>query len=374
MSVVAEPGYWQRVRRTLGWRAFGVVVLLALAMSTQLLFQPHLFEMWELPDIALSWAEYLGQLSVIGAVLLVAVVAVEQLPLAGRTARVMLLGVALALPVLLLTCLFAWVYSGNWLPAAPSQVLGETLKFSLLGTFGYGVRALQRHAERAKAQALALDASQRELERQAEEAQLQLLQAQIEPHFLFNTLANVRRLYRRQPAAGAEVVDSLMVYLRAALPQVRRTESTLGDEFDLAQAYLQLFRVRMGARLRFTLDLPPELRPQPFPPVVLVTLAENAIKHGLAPADCGGTVRIAARLNERRLQVSVSDDGVGFDGASAGGSGVGLVNIRRQLAVRYGDEARLTLEDADPGVCARITLPRLAAVERSAPLRLRERA
>lgn len=374
MSVAAESAYWQRVHRALGWRAFGVVVLLALAMSTQLLFQPHLFEMWGLPDIALSWAEYLYQLGVIGAVLLVAVVAVEQSPLAGRVARVLLLGVALALPVLLLTGFFAWVYSGNWLPAAPSQVLGETLKFCLLGAFAYGVRALQRHAERAKAQALALDASQRELERQAQEAQLQLLQAQIEPHFLFNTLANVRRLYRRQPAAGAAAIDSLMVYLRAALPQVRRTESTLGDEFDLAQAYLQLFRVRMGSRLRFTLDLPPELRAVPFPPMVLVTLAENAIKHGLAPADLGGTVRIAARLKEERLQVTISDDGVGFGGAGAGGSGVGLVNIRRQLAARYGDLAQLMLEDADPGVCARITLPWHAEIERSTSRRLTERA
>ena len=219
-------------------------------------------------------------------------------------------------------------------------------------------------------QALALDASQRELERQAEEAQLQLLQAQIEPHFLFNTLANVRRLYRRQPAAGAEAIDSLMVYLRAALPQVRRTESTLGDEFDLAQAYLQLFRVRMGSRLRFTLDLPPELRAVPFPPMVLVTLTENAIKHGIAPADLGGTVRLGARLDGGQLQVTVSDDGVGLGAASAGGSGVGLVNIRRQLAARFGDRARLTLEDAGTGVRSRISLPWHGAVERKAATQL----
>ena len=93
-----------------------------------------------------------------------------------------------------------------------------------------------------------------------------------------------------------EAIDNLMVYLRAALPQVRRSASTLGEEFELAQAYLQLFGVRMGARLRFTLDLPPALRALPFPPMVLLTLVENAIKHGLAPADLGGTVRIAARV------------------------------------------------------------------------------
>jgi sensor histidine kinase YesM len=372
MTELGPPqySYWQRVRQALGWRAFATVALLALLVSTQLLFQPHLFEMWELSDIVQAWAEYLVQAAAIGAVLLVALVAVEQSAASGRVARIALLVVALMLPVLVLVGLFAWRYSGNWLPAAPWLVLGEALKFSLLGAFAYGVRALQRQAERADAEALALDAAQRELDRQAEEAQLQLLQAQIEPHFLFNTLANVRTLYRRQPASGAEAIDSLMVYLRAALPQVRRGASTLGDEFDLVQAYLQLFRVRMGSRLRFALDLPPALRELPFPPMVLVTLAENAIRHGLAPSDLGGTVRIAARLDGAQIEVGVTDDGVGFGAASAGGNGVGLVNIRRQLVARYGDSARLTLEpDTSGGVCARVTLPWHTAVARRAALR-----
>jgi sensor histidine kinase YesM len=364
-AMTIQQRYRQRVGDGLRWRAFATVALLALLVSTQLLFQPHLFEMWEPRDVALGWAEYLGQVAAIGAVLLVAVVAVEESPVTGGIARTLLLAAALVLPVLVLSGLFAWRYSGNWLPASPWQLLGESLKFSLLGAFAYGVRLLQRNAERANAEALALDESQRELERQAEESQLQLLQAQIEPHFLFNTLANVRRLYRRQPAAGAEAIDNLMVYLRAALPQVRRSESTLGDEFELAQAYLQLFRVRMGSRLRFVLDLPPELRQVPFPPMVLLTLAENAIKHGLAPADSGGTVRIMARVVDgTRLEISVADDGVGF-GPSTSGSGVGLVNIRRQLAARYGDGARLTLEQAtDGGVCARVTLPCHSGVAR----------
>jgi sensor histidine kinase YesM len=315
----------------------------------------------ELRDIAIGWAEYFGQVVAIGAVLLVSVVAVEESPVAQYCPR-LLLTTAL---VLRCSCSAACSFGAGQLAAgAPWQVLGESLKFRS-GAFAYGVRALQRNAARVNSEALALNTSQRELERQAEESQLQLLQAQIEPHFLFNTLANVRRLYRRQPAAGAEAIDNLMVYLRAALPQVRRSESTLGDEFELAQAYLQLFRVRMGSRLRFVLDLPPELRQVPFPPMVLLTLAENAIKHGLAPADSGGTVRIMARVVDgTRLEISVADDGVGF-GPSTSGSGVGLVNIRRQLAARYGDGARLTLEQAtDGGVCARVTLPCHSGVAR----------
>ena len=357
MTAAIDQGYGQRLRSALGWRAFGVVVLLAWLVSTQVLFRPHLFEMWDLPDIILGWANYFGEMAAIGVLTWVSVVAAEQCRLKPPLAHAALLATAIVAPVLLAVWLMAWRYSGQWWPAAPLAVLGETLKYSMLCAFVYGARALQRHAERMHSQAVALDAAQRELEHQASQAQLQLLQAQIEPHFLFNTLANVRRLYRKHPAAGAEAIDNLMIYLRAALPQVRRAESTLGEEFELARAYLQLFQVRMGARLRFTLDLPPALRRLPFPPMVLLTLAENAIKHGLAPADLGGTVSLYARRSGNRLEVSVADDGVGF-GPDAGGHGVGLVNIRRQLAARFGDAASLSLEQRDSGgVIARLLLP-----------------
>lgn len=367
MTAAIDPGYGHRLRNALGWPAFGVVLFLAWVVSTQVLFQPHLFEMWELPDIARGWANYFGEVAAIGVLMWLSVVAAEQLPLRAPLARGALLAAAIVTPVLLAVWLIAWQYSGRWWPAAPLAVVGETLKYSMLGGFVYGARAVQRHAERLHVQAVAWDASRRELERQASEARLQLLQAQIEPHFLFNTLANVRRLYRRHPAAGAEAIDNLMTYLRAALPQVRRTESTLGEEFELARAYLQLFQVRMGPRLRFTLDLPPALRPLPFPPMVLVTLAENAIKHGLAPTGLGGTVALCARLGDGRLEVSVADDGVGF-GPDAGGHGVGLVNIRRQLAARFGGQASLSLEQRDSGgVIARLTLPCAAATSDAPP-------
>ncbi len=361
MTAAIDQGYGQRLRSALGWRAFGVVVLLAWLVSTQVLFRPHLFEMWDLPDIALGWANYFGEMAAIGVLTWVSVVAAEQCRLKPPLAHAALLATAIVAPVLLAVWLMAWRYSGQWWPAAPLAVLGETLKYSMLCAFVYGACAVQRHAERMQSQAVALDAARRELEHQASQAQLQLLQAQIEPHFLFNTLANVRRLYRQHPAAGAEAVDNLLIYLRAALPQVRRAESTLGEEFELARAYLQLFQVRMGARLRFTLDLPPALRRLPFPPMVLLTLAENAIKHGLAPADLGGTVALCARRSGSTLEVSVADDGVGF-GPDAGGHGVGLVNIRRQLAARFGDGASLSLDQRDSGgVIARLLLPCSAA-------------
>jgi signal transduction histidine kinase len=362
MTTAVHSGYGHQLRRALGWQAFAVVVFLAWLVSTQVLFQPHLFEMWELPDIARGWAYYFCEVVAIGVLMWLSVVAAEQSPLSAPLARGSLLVTAIVAPVMLAVWLIAWQYSGQWWPPAPLAVLGETLKYSMLGGFVYGARAVQRHADRIHTQAVALDASRRELERQASEARLQLLQAQIEPHFLFNTLANLRRLYRRHPAAGAEAIDNLMTYLRAALPQVRRTESTLGEEFELARAYLQLFQVRMGPRLHFTLDLPPALRRMPFPPMVLVTLAENAVKHGLAPADLGGTVALCARHSGGTLEVSVADDGVGF-GPDAGGHGVGLVNIRRQLAARFGNQASLSLEQRDSGgVIARLALPCDAAL------------
>jgi sensor histidine kinase YesM len=357
MTAAIEPGYWRRVRNELNAPAFGLLVLLAWLVSTQVLFQPHLFEMWEMPDIARGWANYFGEVLAIGVAMWLSVVMVEQWRLKSAWAQGALLAAAIVAPVLLLVWLITWQYTGQWWPAAPLAVLGETLKYAMLGAFVYAARALQRHAARANALALTLDADRRELEREAAEAQLQLLQAQIEPHFLFNTLANVRRLYRKQPATGAQTIDNLMTYLRAALPQVRRTESTLGEEFDLAAAYLQLFQVRMGARLRFRLDLPPPLRRLAFPPMVLVTLAENAIKHGLAPAGVGGTVQFQARRVGPTLEVCVVDDGVGF-GPDSGGHGVGLVNIRRQLAARFGERASLSLEQRDSGgVMARVSLP-----------------
>jgi two-component sensor histidine kinase len=357
MTAAIDSSYRHRVRAALSWPAFCAVVGLACGVSTQILFQPLLFEMWDLTDIAGGWALYFGEVAGIGVLTWLAVVAAEQCRVTHAPARAALLALALTAPVLLAVWLITWQYSGRWWPMAPLSLAGESLKYAMLGCFAYAAVALQRHATRANAQALTLDEARRELEREAAEAQLRLLQAQIEPHFLFNTLANVRRLYRKQPAAGAEAIDNLLVYLQAALPQVRRAETTLAEEFELARAYLQLFQVRMGPRLRFTLDLPPALRPLSFPPMVLVTLAENAIKHGLAPTGLGGTVRLSARRIGAALEVCVADDGAGF-GTDTGGQGVGLVNIRRQLAARFGDQAALSLEERPGGgVIARLALP-----------------
>ncbi|MGE5089092.1 MAG: sensor histidine kinase [Candidatus Levyibacteriota bacterium] len=193
-------------------------------------------------------------------------------------------------------------------------------------------------------------------EREMAEARMQVLQAQIAPHFLFNTLANVRRLYAEDRGGGREMLESLIRYLRVALPGIGHRASTLGGDAELLEAYLRIQQIRMGRRLSFAIDIPRELRSHPVPPMMLLTLAENAIKHGLAPRPGGGLVRVAARAEDDRIVVSVADTGVGF--GSASGTGIGLANISARLAAEFGDRARLVLENNElGGATASILLP-----------------
>jgi len=193
-------------------------------------------------------------------------------------------------------------------------------------------------------------------EREMAEARLQVLQAQIEPHFLFNTLANVRRLYDKDSAAGGRMLENLMRYLEVALPRIRDSESTLGRDSELVDAFLRIQRIRMGSRLTFSIDIPAALLAHSVPPMMLLTLAENAIKHGLNPSPDGGLIRVTARVEADRLLLSVADTGVGFGPGS--GAGTGLANIRARLAAQFGDRASLALENNDfGGATATIALP-----------------
>ena len=188
---------------------------------------------------------------------------------------------------------------------------------------------------------------------------LQLLQAQIEPHFLFNTLANVRRLYRTDPNRGGQMMASLKRYLQAALPGVRRDHPTLADELALVRSYLELISIRMGSRLDFEVSDESGRGSAAFPSMIVLTLVENAIKHGVEPSADGGRVTVRASAREGgELEVAVADDGVGLGGAQSSGTGVGLANIRSQLQSFYGAGARLVIAAATPGVVARIVIAR----------------
>lgn len=201
-------------------------------------------------------------------------------------------------------------------------------------------------AERAKEQALQATA----------EAQIMMMKAQIEPHFLFNTLASIRRLFETDPVAGRAMLRNLASYLNAYLPQLRSDVSTLETELALARAYLDVQRIRIGERLAVDIDVPPRLLGTPIPPMILNTLVENAVIHGIAPLSEGGTVAIRARDGGGVLTVEVADDGRGL--RDDWGAGVGLANIDARLHAAFGSRAAMTLTSLPGrGVVARVTLP-----------------
>ncbi|CAH0281855.1 Sensor histidine kinase YpdA [Massilia sp. Bi118] len=197
------------------------------------------------------------------------------------------------------------------------------------------------------------------VERQALQAQLRLLQAQIEPHMLFNTLANLQGLIAIDPQQASRMLDQLIQYLRATLSVSRMETTTLDHEFAALEAYLGLMAVRMGARLSYRCSLPEALRGARLPTMLLQPLVENAIVHGLEPKIDGGMVRIEAAQHDDKLEITVCDTGLGLTGAGAReGGGVGLSTTRERLQVLYGERAGIDLQPSPPqGTLARLTLP-----------------
>ncbi|WP_137919298.1 histidine kinase [Hydrogenophaga sp. 2FB] len=235
----------------------------------------------------------------------------------------------------------------------PRATLGFVLMSLAAGGFGayyFTSRAMLAHARLA----------QEEAQRQASEARLKLLESQLEPHMLFNTLANLRVLIGTDPARATAMLDRLNDFLRATLT-ASRTEAhagqhTLTAEFDRLRDYLELMAVRMGPRLRYTLDLPDALARHPVPPLLLQPLVENSIRHGLEPSLQGGEIRVCARRNGPALELEVSDTGVGCEPSPQ--PGFGLTQVRERLATAYPGQARLDWQ-ARPGQGTRalLTLP-----------------
>jgi|GEM_PF-962878 signal transduction histidine kinase len=229
-----------------------------------------------------------------------------------------------------------------------------------MGTIALLLVAMEEFAQRRQAASQALHEGglrNLALAREMSEAELSLLQAQIEPHFLFNTLANVRRLLRTDRGAAQALLAALLRYLEETLPRLRESSrSTLEREASLVRAYLELHQVRMGSRLRWSVEVPPSLGGQEVPPLLLLTLVENALKHGLAPQVQGGRIDVAARFDDGQVVLSVADTGRGM--GSAIGHGTGLANLRARLKAMYGPAASLVLRVNDPhGVIAQVSLP-----------------
>jgi hypothetical protein len=194
-------------------------------------------------------------------------------------------------------------------------------------------------------------------EKELTSAKLSLLHAQVEPHFLYNTLASAQYLTRTDAGLADKMLGNLITYLRYSLPRTDSSASTLGEEVERARAYLEILKIRMGPRLDLQIDVPKHLLSLPFPAMMLQTLVENSIKHGLEPRTSGGTVWILATEAEQRVAVTVADDGQGFNDQT-NGTGIGLRNVRERLRLAYGGEASLSVVANFPsGVAATITLP-----------------
>jgi nitrate/nitrite-specific signal transduction histidine kinase len=204
-------------------------------------------------------------------------------------------------------------------------------------------------------------------DREAIQAQLRLLQAQIEPHFLFNTLANVQSLIRREPSKAESMLDNFIIYLRQSLSASRATTGTLGQELQLLRTYLDLLKIRMGDRLQYDINVPTALLSLPLSPMLLQPIVENAVRHGLEPKVEGGSINITASEFVGRCQIVIADNGLGFEisqqsqdtSPQAGSSGVGLSNLRERLRLLYGEQASVEITQAaiGAGTVVTVTIP-----------------
>ncbi len=357
-SAQGVQGLVSRVLRALDLQRVAAVALLTLLLSVRALPDPGLADFFSATEIVLAWLEHLLELALIALLLLIGfTVADEAMPRSMPMRLPILCTLLLSMSALLSVMLYAY-YAGGFSHLPPVlRIFADALRWGLPAVFLALIGDVHRRALEADSAADKSELARAKLQQAQTEQQLALLQAQIEPHFLFNMLGNVRRLYRIRPHAAAAAVDSLMRYLRMALPQLRSRHATLGEERVVVQAYLDLFQLRMGARLGFSIEIDENLHDAEFPPMLLVTLVENAIKHGLEPAG-GGRIEVRARGRRGQLEVSVLDDGVGFVATASSGTGVGLANIRRQLAARYQNQGRLSLASRDPrGAIATIAIP-----------------
>jgi signal transduction histidine kinase len=356
MSTTLEPVAsvergWARFVAALSLRRVLVTIALALLAATLLS-----------PAFVTPYPVLVGRLLVIGLLLLLAFTAAGAwTPPSAPRWLMQVLAVALAAPVA--TYLV-------YLPSVQGQLFevltheGRQSGFLLItGTvlviaplLGLGALYRERDAQ-ARNQALTFELERSQLERQALDARLRLLHAQIEPHFLFNTLANIQALVESGSPQASAVLRSLIAYLRAAMPRLGDEGATLGNEVALVRAYLELMLMRMPDRLAFEIDVPAELQGERFPAMALLTLVENAIRHAIDPAEQGGRIVVQAhREADGAFVASVADTGAGL--CISGSQGTGLANLRERLVMFFGEGARLELAENTPrGVVATLRCP-----------------
>ncbi|WP_280151397.1 histidine kinase [Piscinibacter sp. XHJ-5] len=269
-----------------------------------------------------------------------------------------LLGVAVAVPIG--TAVALWLTKGAPAPVPyqPGRAFFSLFGMGVLFAPWIALAAMVRQREAlAREQALGFQLERSELERQALDARMRLLQAQVQPHFLFNTLANIRALVNAGSPQAPAVLDSLIAYLRAAVPRLDESTSTLGQELELVRAYLALMHMRMPDRLQFTLHADEAAHGLRCPPMTLLTLVENAVRHGIDPGEEGGRIEVSVLVRGGRCIARVIDTGVGLQRTDEG-PGTGLSTLRERMQLAFGGDASLSLSGLVPhGVCAELEFP-----------------
>jgi signal transduction histidine kinase len=330
-------------------------VAVAAAMSTQFLFQPFVWANWPWDEVFAGWLEVARERAVVAFAIALALVAASRIPARSARSRAAFLALAIVSGATVgeaaLLAIGATGEGVEW-----PRIAGRIAHWSVLAGSIAAMYYLWLQANIARADAQAGELHRVQMESQIVQARLEALRSQIEPHFLFNTLATVRRLYRAEPKAGGRLLRHLIDYLRLTTLGVPDVRSDLRGEVELVRAYLGVVDVRMSGRLDALFDIPDALLQCEFPPLTLATLVENAVKHGIGPRPEGGTIAVSARRIDDALEVVVADTGVGFGGTL--GSGIGLANIRARLRTLYGERGRLAIESNLPhGVRASIRIP-----------------
>jgi hypothetical protein len=326
-----------------------------------------------------SYRVLLARLLLIGLALLVPFALFERRPL--RRPRwlepwmLQVAGVALAVPF---AAAFAYLLTSAgyqtsfWHDKERMQGFGMLMGASLLLAPWMAMLALlKRVTGEARNRALAFELERSELERQALDARMRVLQAQVEPHFLFNTLANVRELVDSGSPQASSVLASLIAYLRAAVPRLHGPATTFAQELQLVRAYLEVMQMRIPDRLQFVLQVDEAALPLQCPPMALLTLVENAVRHGIDPSEEGGRIEVRVTLQAARVRAQVCDTGVGLgegadagEGAPATGLGTGLATLRERLQQLFGDNAVVRLVAQHPrGACAEMEFPARAGAQ-----------
>jgi LytS/YehU family sensor histidine kinase len=271
------------------------------------------------------------------------------------------LGVAISVPFIVATLYYIITYSDPvpfWQHETRMTGFFTMTMTAVLFAPWIAMSALMRQRdETVRSQAVAFERERSELERKALDARLRLLQAQVEPHFLFNTLANVRELVDSGSPQASTVLGSLIAYLRAAVPRLQEPATTLGQELQLVRAYLELMQMRMPDRLQFMLHADETALGLRCPPMTLLTLVENAVRHGIDPSEEGGRIEVRVRVQDGRCRAQVIDTGVGLQNAGKG-PGTGLSTLRERLQLTFGGDAELRLTALEPhGICAELDFP-----------------